>query len=53
MEIGGFVLMTTILSKAVLLRLFVPFLISAAGISALVATLYHDLPGFLAAMFLR
>jgi hypothetical protein len=33
--------------------MFASFLISAAGIGALVAALYHDLPGFLAAMFLR
>jgi hypothetical protein len=39
--------------KADLLRFFAPLLISAAGIGTLVAVLYHDLPGFLAAMFVR
>ena len=35
------------------LRLFVPLLISAAGFAVLVSMMYHDLGGFLSAMFLR
>ena len=39
--------------KAAIFQFFAPLLISAAGICVLVAVLYHDLPGFLAALFLK
>jgi len=52
--------MSTLMSTAIrypgkdtLLRFFAPLLISAAGIGILVAVMYHDVQGFLAAMFLK
>jgi hypothetical protein len=43
----------TITHKDWMLRVLAPVAIAATGVAMLVATLYHDLPGFLSAMFLR